>query len=295
MYAELIRNRAFQGSADPNGSASLTRNTAWWNTIGGVELEVDTSTPTLSSALPYQMKVDVPENATGLVGLYNEGFWGFDVDSSKRYAASVYLRGNYTGDIFCSFKNNLTGSTLGTVNLTANNDGSTGEWTQFSGPAFYPSETASDPNNTFHFLFDGEQLAGQSIYLNLFSLFKQTYLNRYNGLREDLAESVLGLNAKYMRLPGGNNMEGLYSPFYWKWNETLGGLTSRPGRPGTWGDVNTDGLGLLEQLQWTLDMGLVPMLGVWDGLYLDGEIVSEADFQPYVDMVVNELEFLLVS
>lgn len=42
-------------------------------------------------------------------------------------------------------------------------------------------------------------------------------------------------------------------------------------------------------------MNLEVILAVWDGLYLDDTIVSEADLQPYVDDVLNELEFLLVS
>ncbi len=41
-------------------------------------------------------------------------------------------------------------------------------------------------------------------------------------------------------------------------------------------------------------MDLEPILAVWGGLYLDGEVVSEADLQPYIDDTLNELEFLLV-
>jgi len=41
-------------------------------------------------------------------------------------------------------------------------------------------------------------------------------------------------------------------------------------------------------------MGLETILAVWDGLYLDNEILSEADLQAYVDDTLNELEFLLV-
>lgn len=42
-------------------------------------------------------------------------------------------------------------------------------------------------------------------------------------------------------------------------------------------------------------MNLEPILAVWAGLYLDGTIVSQAALQPYIDDVLNELEFLLVS
>lgn len=41
-------------------------------------------------------------------------------------------------------------------------------------------------------------------------------------------------------------------------------------------------------------MKLETILAVWDGLYLDNEILSESDLQPYVDDTLNELEFLLV-
>lgn len=34
----------------------------------------------------------------------------------------------------------------------------------------------------------------------------------------------------------------------WQWNKTIGPLVDRPGRPGTWGYENTDGLGLIEYL-----------------------------------------------
>lgn len=41
-------------------------------------------------------------------------------------------------------------------------------------------------------------------------------------------------------------------------------------------------------------MNLEPILAVWGGLYLDGEIISESNIGAYVDDVMNELEFLLV-
>lgn len=42
-------------------------------------------------------------------------------------------------------------------------------------------------------------------------------------------------------------------------------------------------------------MGLETILAVWDGYYLDGEVIAEADLQPYIDDALNELEFLLVG
>lgn len=42
-------------------------------------------------------------------------------------------------------------------------------------------------------------------------------------------------------------------------------------------------------------MNLEPILAVWAGLYLNGEIVPQNALQPYVDDAMAELEFLLVS
>lgn len=289
----MLRNRAFQGSSS-GGAASLARNTDYWHPIGGASLAIDTSSPIISSSLPYQMRMDVPAGTTGTVGFYNEGFWGFDVNATKRYIASLYMRGNYSGTVNCYFHSNTTGQTLGLTSMSIDQTPSAG-WVQSYSTTFQPSQTGSNGNNTFYFTFDGSKLAGQSVYFNVLSLFKQTFDNRINGVREDLANSLLNMNTKYIRLPGGNNMEGNSSPYEWKWNNTIGSLTDRPGRPGTWGDINTDGFGLLEMMQMAQDLGLEVILGVWAGLYLDGEVISEANLEPYVVSVMNELEFLLVS
>jgi alpha-N-arabinofuranosidase len=292
LYGEMLRNRAFQGSSS-NGAASGARNTNYWHPVGGVSLAIDTSFPTISSSLPYQMRMDVPAGTTGTVGFYNEGFWGFDVDATKRYIASFYMRGNYSGTVDCYFHSNTSGQVLGSTTMSVNQAPSAG-WVQSYSATFRPSQTGSNGNNTFYFTFDGSKLAGQNVYFNVLSVFKQTYDNRYNGVREDLAHALLNMNTKYIRLPGGNNMEGNGSPYEWKWNETIGPLTARPGRPGTWCDINTDGFGILEMMQMAQDLGLEVILGIWAGLYLDGEIIPQASLQRYVDSVMNELEFLLV-
>ncbi|KAM0553146.1 hypothetical protein ACHAPJ_007433 [Fusarium lateritium] len=290
LYGELIRNRAFQGSSK-NRVASLDRNTDFWHPVGGVTLSVDDSKPLLSSSLPYHLRMDVPKGATGKVGFYNEGFWGFNVDAAKRYIASLQIRGDYKGDVEVYFKNSITGKKLSSATAKVAQAESDG-WKQSETPTFQPTSSPGNPNNTFYFTFDGKKLAGKSIHLNLLSLFKQTYKDRNNGLREDLAQAVGDIGASWIRLPGGNNMEGVGFPYHFKWNETVGDLKDRPGRLGTWGDINTDGFGILEQMQMAKDLDLTVVLGLFAGLYLNGDIISKEDLQPYVDLALSELEFL---
>ena len=69
-------------------------------------------------------------------------------------------------------------------------------------------------------------------------------------------------------------------------------MSQRPGRLGAWGYYNTDGLGLDEYLDWCVDLDMEPILAIWAGHTLDGTVISQADLQPYVDSVLNELEYI---
>jgi alpha-N-arabinofuranosidase len=61
-------------------------------------------------------------------------------------------------------------------------------------------------------------------------------------------------------------------------------------RIGDWTYPNTDALGLDEYLYWCEDMGMTPVLAVWSGLTLGGEIISGSSLDPYVEDILNELE-----
>ena len=194
------------------------------------------------------MRVDVAAGATsGPAGFWNEGFAGMNVTTATRYAANFYLYGDYTGPINCTFWSNTTNGQLGSAYFTVSQTASQG-WVPYA-QTFTTTESAPDEKNTFHLTFDAASVAGRSLHFNMISVFQQTYKNSNNGLRIDLAEGVNGIGGKYLRLPGGNNMEGPSAPYRWIWNETIGPIIDRPGRPGTWGYYNTDGLGLLEMMQ----------------------------------------------
>ncbi|PMD43173.1 glycoside hydrolase family 51 protein [Hyaloscypha variabilis F] len=294
LYSELIQNRAFQGTVvNTNDGAAVPpfQTLQYWHTSGSDTLNLDNEAPLLTSALPWQMRVDVAEGATGNTGFWNEGYWGMNITTATRYAANFYLRGAYKGDILCAFWSNTTNSMLGSTTFTVDQTEADG-WVPYA-QTFTTTDSAVDEKNTFHLDFDGASTAGTSLRFQMISVFQQTYQNSNNGLRIDLAQAVNEIGGKYLRMPGGNNLEGLSAPYQWKWNATIGPIIDRPGRPGTWGYVNTDGLGLLEMMQWCLDMGLETILAVWDGEYLNGGILSEADLQFYVDDALNELEFLL--
>lgn len=66
------------------------------------------------------------------------------------------------------------------------------------------------------------------------------------------------MTQKFLRFPGGNNLEGTTIPGRWKWNETIGPLKDRPGRGTPWSYHETSGLGLVEYMEWCEDLDLEP-------------------------------------
>jgi alpha-L-arabinofuranosidase len=48
-------------------------------------------------------------------------------------------------------------------------------------------------------------------------------------------------------------LEGNNNKTWWDWKDSIGPLKDRPGFPGVWGYQQTNGLGLVEYLEWAED------------------------------------------
>ncbi|OAX84665.1 hypothetical protein ACJ72_00957 [Emergomyces africanus] len=300
IHSQLLRNNGFQGE-----SPDLTA----YGAVGDVTLSVDSCNP-LSSAIPHSLKISVPEGASGDVGFFNEGYWGIPV-SSELYTSAFFMKGPYSGVVTLSLRGRT--SDIVFVSHTFDVESDSNEFTRHE--TKFESKPAPDGNNIWTLTFDACKVAGASLYVSLIQLYPRTFLDRKNGLKPSLAQPVLNLKASFLRFPGGNNLqvvnafaliypwlglliinsEGMHPHSRWKWNETLGPLENRPGREGTWTYPNTDALGLLEYLYWCEDMNLTPLLTVWDGLSLGqgpGDIITGDALDPYVEDVLNEIEFI---
>ena len=58
------------------------------------------------------------------------------------------------------------------------------------------------------------------------------------------------------------------------------------------GYYNTDGLGLHEYFEWCEDLDLEPVFAVWSGEYLNGQIVTEAQYGPYIQEALDAIEYI---
>jgi len=317
LYAELIRNRIFKDNKNTPEGWSLVQDDAAAKAsiklIAASEENIpyDERRLAINGALSTCLRLTV-EKAAGRVGIANEGYWGIPIKPSTAYKASFYIKGTDRSEPFRwpwepkpttpplpDIENNTAGSI--TVTLESN-DGKTvyasgtinleksDYWKKYE----LTLTTAADvqPTKDARFVIATDR-TGQ-YYFNLVSLFPPTYNNRWNGNRIDLMQMLVDMQPKFLRFPGGNFLEGPLITDAFPWKQTLGPLESRPGHKGSWGYRPSDGMGLLEFLEWCEDMGAEPLLGVYAGYSLQGDYINAGPLlKPYVDDALDEIEYVI--
>ena len=102
---------------------------------------------------------------------------------------------------------------------------------------------------------------------------------------------MVAMHPKFLRLPGGNYLEGMTLTIGYDWKKTLGPLVDRPGHPSPWFYWSTDGLGLL--IPGVARRPKVePILAVYAGYSLAGVHVTGKDLEPYVQAALDEIEYV---
>jgi alpha-N-arabinofuranosidase len=132
-----------------------------------------------------------------------------------------------------------------------------------------------------------------TLWFNLVSLFPPTFNNRPNGNRGDLMQLLSDMKPTFLRLPGGNFLEGISVADRFQRKKTVGPLEQRPGHRGCWGYGASDGLGLLEFMQWCEDLHIQPVLAIYAGYSLKGEHVDAGPaLKPFIDDALDEIEYV---
>ena len=68
-----------------------------------------------------------------------------------------------------------------------------------------------------------------TVWFNLVSLFPPTYKNRPNGNRPDLMQRLADMKPAFLRLPGGNYLEGDTIATRFDWKKTIGPIDAASG------------------------------------------------------------------
>jgi alpha-L-arabinofuranosidase len=279
LYGELIQNRVFQN--DPNEPIN-------WSVVqdnGGVgSITLDKTQPVAGTVLTASLRIDITQGPR--VGAANDGYWGIPVRSNTTYNASFYAKGSgVTGPLTVGIES-VDGSV---VYAQTQVSAITADWAQYSVTLTTGSVAATEDAR-----FVITVGSPGTLWLNQVSLFMPTYHNRPNGNRVDLMKKMADLKPGFLRLPGGNYLEGNTIDQRFEWKNTVGPIQQRPGHESPWGYRSDDGLGLLEYLEWCEDLNMQPLLAVYAGYSLNGTHVNPGqDLQPYVQDALDEIQYLI--
>jgi len=293
LYPELVRDRAIG-----RGWGALEHWTlaARGNSIAKVSIDEGTGP---SAALPRSIKVSVSAATDAApAGVQNDGYWGIAVRPQTSYAGSFYAKTYSTGapadssssagwsagvPVTVSLVNDETGVTAATATV----GGLTGEWKQYS----FTLKTGQAPESSNnHLILTIPRPA--TVWLDLVSLFPPTYHDRPFGNRIDLMEKLAAMHPKFLRLPGGNYLEGDHIAERFEWKKTIGPWIDRPTHPSPWRYRSSDGMGLLEFLEWCEDLKIEPVLAVYAGYSMAQEHVEPGPaLEPYVQDALDEIEY----
>lgn len=284
LYAELIQNRSFEHRENLYSYTNVNRG-------GQGTMTVADEAP-LNTKNPHFVRLQIANAGQGF-GIANMGWDGIPVKAGEKYLFSVYARGtNYNGGLRAVLEDEK-GAVLGEVKSSR----LTNQWFKYEG-TFTSNATA--PKARLVILADG---AG-TVDVDMISLFPQnTFKNRRNGMRADLAQKLADMKPGFMRFPGGCIVEGKVLSNAYRWKDTIGDVAVRPQNWNRWQDAvepkalqyyQTYGLGFFEYFQLCEDIGAEPVPVLNCGMacqFQSKELVPLAELDPFVQDALDLIEF----
>lgn len=281
LYAELIKNRSFE----------FPQPFVGWTPFG--QVTVNTERPCFERN-PHYISVT---NDGGLlrVGLDNEGFRGIGLKKDHEYRFSAYVR--VQGDSPMKLSVELVNA--GGENLLKKEMEVKGqEWQKITAVLTSPF---TDAHSRLRIVL----LTRGTVDMDHISLFPaDTWKNRENGLRTDLAQALYDLNPGVLRFPGGCIVEGNSLATRYQWKNTVGPVENRPLNENRWNYTfkhkafpdyfQSYGLGFFEYFQLSEDLGAEPLPILSCGLscqYESNEVVPLDSLQPYIEDALDLIEF----
>jgi alpha-N-arabinofuranosidase len=281
LYAELIQNRAFLDNA---------KTPVHWSVVNDADsaatIALD-ATNSFNDKLTTSLRLTVTEaGKKHPAGAANGGYWGIPVQPKTSYHASILAKAesNYFGPVTVSIVSDDGRKIYASETIS----GLTADWKKYEVTL---KTGRGAPTAKARFVITIEQPG--TVWFGMVSLFPPTWNDQPNGFRKDLMQMLVDLNPKFLRFPGGNYVEGNTVETRFEWKKTIGPIEERHGHPCPWGYRSTDGLGLLEFLEWCEDMNAEPVLAVYAGYSLQGAHVNPGpDLEPFVKEAIEEIEYI---
>ncbi len=293
LYSQLVRNPSFrdgykylrQNELNQRfGDVELRTNKYWWlRDSTAAVADIDRTVP-VNAANPWTLKFEVKD--AGRAALVNDGYWGFPIRGNTTYTGGLFVKTDKPG----------TGLTIALMS----SDGSrTFAKTTVTGIAnelrkvSYTLQTGSDAPDTKDAKLVITASGKANFWLGRVTLFPPLYKGL--PLRADLMEMMRAMRPKFLRLPGGNYLEGNEFRNRFDWKKTIGDPDKREGHYSPWGYPSTDGMGLLEFLQWAEALEAEPVLGLFAGYCLNRDYVEGPFLEPFIQDALDEIEYVMGS
>ena len=288
LYGELVKNRSFEFPDHLMG----------WEAFGDFEIEDDGP----FERCPHYLRLRYPGHNERRSGISNNGFFGIGLHKGEDYRFSVWARApKGVAKIIVQFIDRATMEenqqfTSDTITIAST------EWKQYEQVIKSPRTIAKGQLRIF--------LRGKNgVDLEHISLFPvNTFKNRKNGMRRDLAQALADENPGLLRFPGGCIVEGVDLKTRYQWKNTIGPVENRPLNENRWEYTfpyrfypdyfQSYGLGFFEFFQLSEDIGAepLPVLNVgmacqfqnWND---DSAHVPYDQLQPYIQDCLDLIEF----
>ena len=258
---------------------------------------IDTSDPINTTALTTSLKLTISKvPGGGHVGVSNDGYWGIPVKSNWTYQCSFYAKASdgFSGPLTFAIESN-DGATVYT---SARVPAITGVWKRYQVTMKTGDVT---PTADTRFVISADSKG--SLNFNQVSLFPPVFKTRTGaalgdrpatGFRADIMQLLDDMHPAFLRFPGGNYIEGFNFANRFNWKTMIGPWEERPGHQSPWGYRSSDGLGLLEFLEWCEELNMEPVVGVYAGLHLDGgrDIRTGDALKPFIRDALEEIEYI---
>lgn len=260
IYAELIRNRSFEDSTQPEH----------W-----------TLQPGSSGSIKVETRPGEGHNARHLsltstreASIANGGYWGMNVENGQTYQVKARTRGT-------SYQVRLEdegGRVLASTMVTAS--------PSWSDQTVNLRATGSSAKARFVISLATE---GQ-LDVDFISLLPTDGTGKPRAIRQDLFQALKGLKPAFLRFPGGCWVEGETMDRAQRWKQTIGPEINRRTQPNIWGYQSTNGLGYHEYLQLCEDLSAAAMFVVNCGMS-HKEVIALDKMDEFVQDALDAIEY----
>jgi len=306
LYAELIQNRIFRNTRGPRGPAELpdarpVDGVPCWYLVTSPGAEgaavPDTDDPVNTTALTTSLKLTLSSvPAGGRVGVANTGYWGIPVKPDTAYQCSFHAKASdgFAGPLTASIESNDGKTVHASATIPAIAD----RWRRY---AITLRTGRLGPSAGNRLVISA--VAKGTVHFNLVSLFPPVFKERtgaalggrpMTGFRPDIMKLLDDLHPAFLRFPGGNYVEGSDFANRFDFKITIGPWVERPGHGSPWGYRSSDGLGLLEFLEWCEELKMEPVLAVYAGLNLDNgrDVRTGEALKPLIQDALDEIQYI---